>query len=227
MSQKTIETNRLVIRSFMLEDLPVIHRILDQTLGDGSKVDDQTALQERRSWLQWSILNQEWLPQLNQPPYGDRAIILKTTGELIGSVGYVPQLDVYDQIPKLANFASPSGYTTTEFGLFWVIGPAHQRQGYATEAVQAMIEYAFKQLRLKRVIATTEYSNEASQGLMRKVGMKIARNPLPNPPWLQVVGIIENDSKVERNNKEPPNKRMNPTTNLGLNLSESRQRKQL
>jgi len=192
-----METDRLVIRSFIIEDLPIIHRILDQTFGDGNNVSNETALQERRSWLQWSILNQEWLPRLHQPPYGDRAIILKATRELIGSVGYVPLLDVYEQIPELANPTSPSRYNTTEFGIFWVIDPHHQRQGYATEAAQAMIEHAFKQLQLKRLIATTEYSNVASQGVMQKLGMKIARNPLPHPPWLQVVGILENDGKVD------------------------------
>ncbi len=172
MSQETIETNRLVIRSFVSDDLPVIHRILDQTFGDGSKKEDQAALQERRSWLQWSILNQEWLPKLHQPPYGDRAIILKSTGELIGSVGYVPLLDVYGQIPEMTNSTSSSGYNTPEFGLFWVIEPYYQRQGYATEAAQAMIGYAFQQLRIKRIIATTEHSNVASQGVMKKAGMK-------------------------------------------------------
>jgi [ribosomal protein S5]-alanine N-acetyltransferase len=78
----------------------------------------------------------------------------------------VPLLDVYEQIPELAGTQSSTGYTTTEFGLFWVIDPHHQRHGYATEAARAMIEYAFLELKLKRVIATTEYSNVASQGVM-------------------------------------------------------------
>jgi ribosomal-protein-alanine N-acetyltransferase len=197
MNQKILETNRLVIRPFILDDVPVIHRILDQTFGAGDKVDDTTALQERHSWVQWSILNQEWLPRLDQPPYGDRAIVLRATRELIGSVGYVPLLDVFEQIPELANSTPHSEYTTPEFGLFWVIDPHHQRHGFATEAAQAMIEYAFKQLRLKRVVATTEYTNVASQGVMRKSGMKITRNPLPHPIWLQIVGIIENGGKVK------------------------------
>ena len=197
MSQTTIETHRLIIRSFVLEDLPGIHRILDQTFGAGDKVDDEIALQERHSWLGWSILNQHWFPQLHQPPYGDRAILLKATGELIGSVGYVPLLDVYDQIPELANTVTPSGFTTPEFGLFWVIDPQHQRKGYATEAAQAMIAYAFNELKLKRIIATTDYSNLASQGVMRKLGMKLTRNPYPQPAWLQVVGILENGNRDE------------------------------
>jgi len=193
MLQKTIETERLEIRPFQLEDLPIIHRILDQTFGSGDKVDDPAALQERQSWLEWSILNQKWFPQLHQPPYGDRAIVLKSTQELIGSVGYVPLLDVYEQIPELSPGQSSGDYTTTEFGLFWVIDPAHQRLGYATEAAEAMVAYAFKELRLKRIIATTEYANTASQRVMQKVGMQITHNPLPEPFWLQIVGIMDNN----------------------------------
>jgi RimJ/RimL family protein N-acetyltransferase len=197
MSQKTIETTRLVIRPFRLDDLADIHRILDQTFGDGSQVGDPAALAERRSWLEWSILSQEWLPKLHQPPYGDRAIVLKSTDALIGSAGYVPLLDIYEQIPELGGAAAALGYRTPEVGLFWVIDPAQQRQGYATEAAEALIAHAFREWRLKRIIATTEYTNLASQAVMRKVGMKLARNPLPDPPWLQVVGVLEN---VENSN---------------------------
>jgi len=181
-----------------MDDLNAIHRILEQTFGDGNGQGDKRAIEERRSWLQWSILNQEWLPRLHQPPYGDRAIVLKGSDELIGSVGYVPQLDVYEQILALAKSSDPSGFTTTEFGLFWVIDPKHQRQGYATEAGRAMIDYAFQVFRLKRIIATTAYSNLASQEVMKKVGMKITHNPHSDPPWLQVVGILINPGASEQ-----------------------------
>jgi hypothetical protein len=88
MSRKIIETSHLIIRSFMLDDLSTIHRILDQAFGDGSKVDYKTAILERQAWLKWSQLNQEWLPKLHQPPYGDRAITLNATEEGIGAIGY-------------------------------------------------------------------------------------------------------------------------------------------
>ena len=192
MTQQPIKTQRLIIRPFVLDDLPVIHRILDQTFGNGMHLNDPAALDERRSWLQWSILNQVWLPEQHQPPYGDRAIVLKSTGALIGSAGFVPLLDVYEQIPELCPPTGASGYNTPEVGLFWVIDPNQQRQGYAAEAAQALIDFAFKHLRLKRILATTEYDNVASQGVMRKVGMTIARNPRPEPPWLQIVGVLEN-----------------------------------
>jgi len=165
---------------------------MDRAFGNGSQVSDRAAVAERRSWLQWQVLNQEWLPKLRQPPYGDRAIVLRATQEIIGSIGYVPYLDAFERIPELASSPSPGGFNTPEFGLFWVIDPDHQRQGYATEAARAMIEYAFTHLRLKRIIAATEHSNAASQGVMRKVGMTLTRNPFPDPPWLQVVGVLEN-----------------------------------
>lgn len=184
-----IKTDRLLIRTFSPDDLDTIHRILDQAFDEGG----QTAVSQRKSWLQWAILNQHWFSHLHQPPYGERAIVLQSTNTLIGTIGYVPLLDVYDQIPELRDTASPSGYATAEIGLFWAVDPTHQRQGYATEAARAMITYAFKELRLKRILAGTEYDNAASQAVMRKAGMTITRNPSPEPAWLQVVGVVNNE----------------------------------
>ena len=80
---------------------------------------------------------------------------------------------------------------TPEVGLFWAIDPPRQRQGYATEAARAMIDYAFDTLRLWRILATTEYDNHASQAVMLKAGMTLTRNPRPDPPWMQVVGVAQ------------------------------------
>ncbi len=77
--------------------------------------------------------------------------------------------------------------------MFWVISEAHRNRGYAAEAGQALIDYAFKELHLGRIIATTEYDNLPSQAVMRKLGMALHRNPRPDPPWLQVVGLLELD----------------------------------
>jgi RimJ/RimL family protein N-acetyltransferase len=99
---------------------------------------------------------------------------------------------MFEQFPLLCDTPQPSGFATPEVGLFWVIDPAQQRRGYATEAAQAMIRHAFTDLHLKRIIATTEYTNTASQGVMRKLGMQVLHNPLPDPHWLQVVGVLQN-----------------------------------
>jgi RimJ/RimL family protein N-acetyltransferase len=193
MSPLTLTTDRLLIRCFEPDDLPVIHRILDQTFGDGSQVDNPAALRERRSWVEWSILSEKWLAELHQPPYGDRAITLKAGGEVIGAVGYVPLLMPFEQMPDLGGAALPAAARATpEVGLFWTIDPRHQRRGYASEAARAMIAHAFQALRLKRIMANTDFTNQASQGVMLKVGMRLARNPWPEPRWLQVIGVLDN-----------------------------------
>lgn len=185
-----LETPRLLIRPFVMDDTPTIHRILDQTFGNGNLVDDEQALRERASYVQWCALNQQWFAKLHQMPYGDRAVVLQATGELIGSVGFVPLIDAYSQLPELEPVRT--NFNTPEVGLYWVIDPQHQNKGFASEAARALIEYAFQDLRLARIIATTEHSNHASQAVMRKLGMTLAANPLSDPHWLQVVGILEN-----------------------------------
>jgi RimJ/RimL family protein N-acetyltransferase len=158
-------------------------------------VGDENEVNRTRQNLEWNRLNHEWFPKIEQFPYGDRAIVLKENGALIGSVGFFALIDAFEQIPELANGGVPFAsrkYNTAEVGLFWVIDPQFQKKGYATEAAQAFVDYAFHQLRLKRILATTAYTNEASQQVMKKLGMRLTRNPLPEPEWLQVVGILEN-----------------------------------
>lgn len=184
-------TRRLMIRPLQADDLISVHRILQEAFHEQS-FDERAALEARRNWLTWSTLSQTWLPRLHQPPYGDRAVVRKSDEVVIGVVGLVPCLSPFDQIPELRRGDRPTGLWSTEMGLFWAIDPARQRQGYASEAGQALIEFAFQKLHVHRIIATTEYENEASQGVMRKLNMKLCRNPLPDPPWLQVVGVLNN-----------------------------------
>ena len=187
-----LETDRLIIRPLVMADLPDIHRILDVELAEVNWGHDETqALDERRQWLQWTVMSYEQLAKLYQPPYGERAVVLKSTGQLIGAVGYVPCLMPFEQLPSFKTQDGPRP-NTAEFGLYWAVSPAHQRQGYAAEAARAMIDYAFDVLKLKRIVATTTCDNIASMGVMRKVGMRVEQNPLDEPPWLQVVGLLEN-----------------------------------
>jgi RimJ/RimL family protein N-acetyltransferase len=194
MSMPPLETERLIVRPFTMDDLQDIYRILDVELGDaevgsaGAKL-----LDERQQWLEWSVLSYAELAKLYQPPYGDRAIELKQTRQVIGACGYAPAFGPFDQLPY-SRYRTPSqgmALNTPEFGLYWAISPAFQRQGFAAEAGKALIDYAFSQLQLKRIVATTSYDNEASMGVMRKLGMRIEKNPYPEPPWFQVVGILE------------------------------------
>lgn len=190
-----LETVRLIIRPFIMDDLKSVHQILDLDLKDsdfGTK--GVQTLAERERWLQWTILNYEQLSKLNQPPYGERAIVQKESEKLIGICGFVPCLDFFEQLCDydLIGSASHQSLATTEFGLFYAIANDYQGFGFATEAASAMAVYAFDRLHVKRVIATTTYDNRASIKVMRKLGMNLKRNSHSEPSWLQVVGILNN-----------------------------------
>src|SRR5258708_35688611 len=67
-----IETARLIIRRFVLDDLPDIHRILNAAFPE-----DAGTLDQRKEWLRWTVMNDLQRARLHQPPYGDRAVVLK------------------------------------------------------------------------------------------------------------------------------------------------------
>lgn len=194
MRMPTLNTSRLTIRPFSLDDLPSIHRILDVELADADfGSEGATTVERRAEWLQWSVRNYEQLARLYQPPYGDRAIVLTSGEEVIGACGFVPSFGPFHQLAAAIPSADERAHLyLPEIGLFYAVSKGHQRRGYAVEATRAMIDYAFQHLNLRRIVATTTYDNAASIGVMEKVGMRIERNPYPHPPWFQVVGILEN-----------------------------------
>lgn len=182
----TLTTERLVIRPFRLEDLDDAVRVIDEEIYGPAEAGAREA---RERWLQWTVLSYEQLAKMYQPPYGDRAVTLRDTGALIGAVGFTPcyhpfgQLGTFTQAPPLRH--------TAEVGLYWAMAPRHRGRGYAVEAGRALIGFAFGEMDMHRIVATTEYANQASQRVMEKIGMRLQRNPLPEPPWLQVVGVME------------------------------------
>ena len=55
----------------------------------------------------------------------------------------------------------------------WTINPAHQRQGYATEAARAVLDLAFRTIGLHRVMADLDPRNDASIALCERLGMRL------------------------------------------------------
>ena len=180
---RTLETDRLIIRAFTLEDGDVYSRLLDAAFGP----DSYGSPEAKHVIFEYQVAAAAGLALLHQPPYGDRAIVLRSSGEIVGSVGFAPCLMPFGQLPSF----EPSTLFTSEVGLFWALFPEHWRKGYATEAAAAMVSYAFNQLRLRRIVATTENDNARSVGVMRRLGMRLERNPLPEPAWFQTVGILD------------------------------------
>jgi len=185
-----LETDRLIIRPLVIDDLDSCHQLFVDV---GATIDPtagrEESLERRRSWLEWTIGSYEQLARLLQPPYGERLVALKDSGRFVGLVGLVPLLKPFAQLAYFGRLEAPT--FSAEVGLFWAITPTLQRQGFATEAARALVNYAFETLRLGRIIANTEYDNLASIGVMRRLGMHIERNPYAEPEWFQITGILE------------------------------------
>ncbi len=191
LTMPVLKTKRCRIRPFTLDDVTAAHKNAASIGWVNSAQSETEQLTAMREYIHWCSLNHQQLAQLYQPPYGDRAVVLKATDELIGSCGLVPVVAALGVFPFFGR--QPNGYTQAEVGLLWTISAAHQGQGLATEVARALIDYALNTLHLHHIIAMTEYDNLASQKVMEKAGMRLERNPFPEPPWLQVLGIMENN----------------------------------
>jgi RimJ/RimL family protein N-acetyltransferase len=185
---RTLETDRLTIRAFAHEDSDVYSRLIDAAFGENSS----GSAEDRRTVFQYQVAADGGLALLHQTPYGDRVIVKKSSNEIIGSVGYAACLMPFGQLPSF----EPTPHFTNEVGLFWALFPEHWGNGYATEAAAAMIAYAFSTLRLRRIVATTEHDNTRSLNVMRRLGMRLERNPRAEPAWFQTVGILDNPGAV-------------------------------
>ncbi|MFM2308115.1 MAG: hypothetical protein RLY87_235 [Chloroflexota bacterium] len=188
----TLHGARIHIRPYQQTDISAIVALFDEITDLATLAPE--VLERRTAWLAWVSSNPVQLARLDQPPYGDRALVLTETDTVIGSVGLVPCLDVYGQ----AGIGPDDGRSRAEMGLFWMVHPAYQGKGYATEAGSLLVRYAIDELGIERIIATTEYDNHASQAVMRKLGMDIRKNAYPTPAWLQLVGVYEPSMEPER-----------------------------
>lgn len=152
-----IRTPRLLLRRWSEEDdlvpLAEIHADPEvmRWIGDGSVRDlEQTA----RSIERWE---EEW----DEEGFGLFAVELLASGELIGFVG----LSVPEFLPEVL--------PAVEIG--WRLGRPFWGQGYASEAAQAVLEFALTDRGLDRVVSIANPSNSASLNVMHKLGMSLER----------------------------------------------------
>jgi len=99
------------------------------------------------------ISNGPWTRQ-QKPGYGQFALELKQTGDLIGVCGilYRVKLDLTD-----VGFA---------------LMPKYWRQGFAFEAASAVMNYGHSVLSVKNIVGLTSDNNTASIMLLKKLGMR-------------------------------------------------------
>jgi [ribosomal protein S5]-alanine N-acetyltransferase len=139
-----IKTARLTIRPFQPEDW---HAVLEYT-SDGDVM----------NYLPEGILNeQDTIDFVNRNMHDQAekfAVVLHDGEALIGHMV----------------FHEWYGEKTYEIG--WVFNRNYQNKGFATEAANALVKYAFERLNAHRVIATCQPENIPSYRVMEKIGMR-------------------------------------------------------
>ncbi|MCH5287702.1 MAG: GNAT family N-acetyltransferase [Christensenellaceae bacterium] len=137
-----IETERLTLRPFETADAPALQAIL----GDAETMafmEPPYDLARTEAFLRDFCIGRQ----------GAVAAALRETGQVIGYLLFNPlEAGIYE--------------------LGWIINRGCWRQGYAYEAVSALIRYAFEELGAHKLMAET-IDPVRSAGLMRKLGMRL------------------------------------------------------
>ncbi|MBM7075037.1 MULTISPECIES: GNAT family N-acetyltransferase [Micromonospora] len=133
--------------------------------GDVDRILEYRNLPEVTYWLlrtevEPAAFRAAWRRAADDPDDHSRAVVLD--GLVIGTVS----LDVLD------GMGQPGMPTRTEAQLGYIFDPAHGGRGYATEAVAAMVAYAFTRLGVRRITAGCFADNLASVRVLEKVGMR-------------------------------------------------------
>lgn len=146
-----LETKRLKVREMTLDDIDRLYEIYaDPSITEymeGLYPDRQEELEFSKSYIE---------NMYGFYGYGLWMVIEKSNGRIIGRAG-------------LSN-REVDGEVYLELG--YVIAKENQRQGYATEVSQAILEYAKDELGATQVIALMKPENEASVRTARKLGFR-------------------------------------------------------
>ncbi|XVJ51332.1 MAG: GNAT family N-acetyltransferase [Vampirovibrio sp.] len=147
--QARLLTDRLYLRLLEAGDANALYTLLQNTtiLEAVAFLPNPYTFEDAMAWIQRAQTgfdtNQELLV----------GIFTQKEGVFIGNAGLHLQQD---------NDSAEIGYWLDE---------AHWEKGYATEVTQALIQYAFSELKLAMVFATTAEGNKASQRILEKCGL--------------------------------------------------------
>jgi RimJ/RimL family protein N-acetyltransferase len=147
-----IETERLLLRPWKPEDLPVLAAINQDAHVSEFFLTPLTPELTEQAVLRYQTAH-------HHDGYGFLAAEHKASGELIGILG-MQTMSLH--IPGLPQ-------PVVEIG--WRLAYPHWGTGLATEGARAVIHYAFTVVHLPKVVAITSAINFRSRRVMEKLGM--------------------------------------------------------
>ncbi|MCA1040087.1 GNAT family N-acetyltransferase [Bacillus infantis] len=146
----TILTDRLLLRLFQVSDAETVAKLCDNynLYKSTLYLPYPYSLNDALSWMEHHREN------FNEDKSYELAVTGKETGELFGAIA----------------LSNNQRFRHGELA-YW-IGEEYWGKGYATEAAQAMVRFAFEEKNYHRVFARYFESNPASGRVMEKLGMK-------------------------------------------------------
>lgn len=141
------ETPRLLLRTWQIQDLPALANLLGESVEDGCDL----MAEEPGSQAE----NELWRFQAEMDKWGWSrwAVVLTETHQLIGYCGF-----------------SPYG---RDIEMGWRFLPEFRGQGLIYEAAEAVTQFGFKQLGIRRIISFSRPDNAFAQGVMQQLGMTL------------------------------------------------------
>ncbi len=154
--QTIIETERLFLRKFTLNDAPFILELLNtptwlQFIGDRNV----HSIEDAENYLRNGTLK-----SYKENGFGFYAVVEKSETKIIGMCGLIKR----DTLPDI------------DIGFAFL--PDLIGKGFGYEAASATLAYAKNSLKIDRIIAIVNPDNEKSIGLLKKIGMTFEKMTL-------------------------------------------------
>ena len=146
-----IETERLVLRRFVMEDVPAAFRNWES--------DEQVT-----RFLRWQAYHEEegvaavmrdWVDSYKNPSFYQWAIEWKEIGEPVGSISVVGMDE-----------------RTEKVHIGYCIGSKWWHRGITSEALAAVIPFFFEEVKVNRIESSHDPRNPNSGSVMKKCGLK-------------------------------------------------------
>ena len=149
---KTIETDRLILRQFTMEDAEPMFR----NWANDDEVTKHLTWPTHSDVEVTKMVLSDWTSHYPEPDFYNWAIVLKENGpEPIGNISVVrinPNTD-----------CAAMGYCMSR---------AHWRKGVMPEALKAVVDFLFDEVGFNRIEAEHDVNNPASGRVMEKAGLR-------------------------------------------------------